>query len=346
MKKIYVYKCLTPALRVNLFIFTIISFMYASDSQFSDGAATGFHLLEEPLNSRCISMGAAGTALAGSSFSFYNPASPFLLKKSYLHLEYSQYPRADYKDFNLESALSIKNISIGLLFKTGIIKEIFPVNDFGNLPDFELPFSSQLTQISLALCYSKWESVAIGVCANGIQDRIAEESAYAITASAGILYNPIQNHLTFGLSALNMGITTPMTGKDSIDTWGKGERLPFTSRFGVNWNDTLKNIPYSIVMDIVYRDVYDRSKKFSSDIQDRFTIPAGLEICVLRSLALRMGKRFLHPVEAFNFGIGFITESIIMDASFVIPRLINDTEFKWRTAITYLIDTKKTDKKR
>jgi hypothetical protein len=112
----------------------------------------------------------------------------------------------------------------------------------------------------------------------------------------------------------------------------------------VAWTDTLKDFPYTITMDVVYRNVYDRDRSFKRNIQDRFTVPFGVEVKLLPPLAIRMGKRFNHPTEAFNFGIGLNSESLLVDASFVIPKLVDDVELKWLTSITYKLETRRKNK--
>lgn len=320
----------------TFFLLLCLSQTPASTEADFDAAFSGFQLLEEPLNPRSIAMGTAGTALSGYGFSFYNPAIPFLSDKSLLNLEYGQYPKADLKHFNFETIIKIPNAFFGLAFHSESIDDIYHVNVFGAIPTSA--FSYQFSHLSLDLGYSQWEDFAVALCVNGIQERIDEEVAYAITVSAGLVYIPIPNHLVVGLSALNVGTSTPMLGPDTGNVWGDGEYLPFNSRLGVAWSDTLREFPYTVTMDVVYRNVYDKSKPFKRHIQDRFTVPVGLEVYLLPPLALRMGKRFNHPTEAFNMGIGLNSNNLSVDASFVIPKLIDDTELKWMTSITYYLN--------
>ncbi len=325
----------------TIVVLFLIPSLYASDHAVGDAANFGFQLLEEPLNPKFIAMGSAGTAVGGNGFAYYNPALPYILDRTYLSFEYGQYPKADLKHLNLEVSFRIRKLFFGISLHSETIDKIFPVGPFGNLPYYNAPSSAQLTNMSLNIGFTQWDNLAFAVCLNATQDRIFDEYAYALSFSAGTIYNPIPKHLYLGLSILNVGSSTPMEGMDSLDTFGKGEYLPLNSRFGISWIDTLKGFPYTITMDIVYRNVYEKSKPFKRNIQDRFSIPVGFEVKVLPSLAIRVGKRFNFQSEILNLGIGLNSKNLAIDASFIIPKLVNDNELKWLTCITYLIDSKR-----
>ncbi|MGD9200348.1 MAG: hypothetical protein PVI26_02195 [Chitinispirillia bacterium] len=318
----------------------VTSEIYADDIKAS-AANTGFQLLENPVNPRFIAMGSAGTASSGSGFSYYNPALPFLIGTSYLSAEYGQYPKADLKRTHLEGVVFLEEWFFGITFHTESIENIFPVNIWGNLPGYDKPFSQQFTNISLNCGFSKWEDFAFAVSFNAMQDRIEDEYAYAFTVSTGAVFIPIPGHLTVGLSLLNYGTSTPMLGSDNKKSIGDGEDIPMNSRLGITWIHSIKEIPYTFALDVVYRNVLDRDKSFKRNIRDRFTVPIGLEVKPLAPLAIRIGKRFNLSTEIINFGLGVNLDLLHVDLSFVIPRLIDDNQIKWLTAVTYYLRKKK-----
>lgn len=309
-----------------------------------DAANTGFHFLEVPLNPHLIAMGNAGTAQAGKGFSYYNPALPFLLKKSYLAAEYGQHPKADFQHPQLEGVLFLERWFFGLSFNNASIENIYETNFWGNLPYYDASFSQQFINMSLNVGFSQWSDFAFALCLNGTQDRIHEEYAYAFSFSAGAVYVPIPERLTLGISILYLGTSTPMLGDDSKSAWGKGESLPVNSRLGVAWTDSLREMPYTVAFDIVYRNVRDKSDEFTKHIRDRFTFPLGAEVWVLPPLAIRLGKRINMPTEVINFGVGLKFDPLAVDASFTVPKFVDDAEIKWRTGITYYLKSKKTKK--
>ena len=335
-----------PSRNKACFIAFFLFFSIQADDITEDAANSGFHFLEEYINPRFIAMGTAGAALSGKGFSFYNPAIPFLMKKTYLSVEYGQYPKADLKHAQLEGVLSLEKWFFGLSLHNESIDNIYETNFWGNLPFYNAPFSQQFINMSLVIGFSQWSDFAFALCINGTQDRIHDEHAYALSFSGGAVYMPLPDHLTLGLSILYLGTSTPMLGADSANSWGKGEDLPLNSRFGVSWTDKLKDIPYTAAFDIVYRNVRDRSDRFTKYAKYRFAFPLGVEVWPLPPLAVRLGKRFNRPTEVINFGVGLKLDPLSVDASFVVPKLIDDAEIKWLTSITYNLRSKKTRKPR
>ena len=326
------------------FIVSLVIFGLHAYDITEDAANTGFHFLEEYINPRFIAMGTAGTALSGKGFSFYNPAIPFLMNKTYLSVEYGQHPKADLRHAQLVGVLALERWFFGLSFHNESIDDIYETNFWGNLPFYNAPFSQQFINMSLNVGFSQWSDFAFALCFNGTQDRIHDEYAYALSLSAGAVYMAIPERLTLGLSILYLGTSTPMLGADSANSWGEGEDLPLNSRLGISWTDKLKDIPYTAASDIVYRNVRDRSDRFTKYIKYRFTFPVGIEVWPLPPLAIRLGKRFNRPTEVINFGIGLKLDPISVDASFVVPKLIDDAEIKWLTSLTYCLRLKRSKK--
>jgi hypothetical protein len=320
-----------------LLVLSCFTFVYGSDSQ-EDAANTGFQLIEEPISPRAIGMGGAGAALRESSFAFYNPALPFLVNRTSLSACYGGYPRADWNRAAFEGIVSLSDWFIGLHFNNESVSDLYRVDDFGKLPDLSHSSSWQSTTISLGAGYSRWENFALGVSFNGVQEHLFDNYAYALSGSFGAIYIPAPRRFTIGLSFVNIGFSsTPMVGADKGDAWGQGERVPFTGRLGMVWSDSIKKIPYTVALDVAYRNVRDRDKSFTRHIQNRVTVPVGLEVCPVGPLALRIGKRFNHPTEVLSLGIGFNVDFLSTDISFVIPRLVDGAEMKWLADITYYL---------
>jgi len=311
----------------------------AGDDVAEDAASAGFQLLEEYINPRFIGMGTAGTALSGKGFSFYNPASPFLAGSTYLSVEYGLYPKADLKHAQLEGVLYLPEWFFGISLHSESIDDIYETNFWGNLPYYDAPFSYQFINVSVNAGFTRWEDIAFAVCVNGTQDRIHDEYAYAVSVSAGALYRPIVDRLTVGLSLLYAGVSTPMIGSDTKGAWGEGEDLPMNTRLGAAWSDRIRDIPYTLALDVVYRNVRDRNAGFTRRMQDRFSVPVGLEVQPVAPLFIRMGKRFNHPTEMVTFGMGLKLSTLSFDASFVVPRLVDDSQLKWLGCITYNLKT-------
>ncbi len=324
---------------VNLIVFISRLAVFA-DKVKEDAANTGFQLLEEPVNPRFIAMGTAGTALSGSGFSYYNPALPFLIKETYFTIEYGQYPQGDLQRGHFEVSIPVKNWFFCFSPRSESVNDIYRTYWEGKPPNLDAPTSAQLTHIALDIGYSQWENFAFALSVNGIQDRIFDYYAYALSVSAGAVYIAIPEHLIFGFSVLHLGTTTSFL--DTTMNWSEGESLPVNSRLGVSWTDMLKSISYTVSLDIVYRNVRDTENPYTRYIQNRFTVPVGLEIKPIDQLSIRMGKRINMPTEIIDFGAGLNLYPFAVDISFVIPKLMDDTEIKWLTSISCFLRRKST----
>ncbi len=286
-------------------------------------AYPGFQLLEEPVSPRHLAMGSAGTAGNGSGFAYYNPAMPFLNTQRYLTAEYGRSP-GDLQRAHFETAIPFSSWYIAAAIHTETISDIFGTSFDGNLPEYNIPFSSQLSNVSIGLGYIKNDLLSVALSLSGIQERIEKEYAYAASISAGLAYKLIPDKFHVGLAAFHLGKATSFL--DSTMDWGEGSALPMSGRLGVSWQDTLKMIPYTFQGDIVFRNA-----------DKRVMVPVGLEVRPIQPLALRIGKRLNHDTEIFNIGCGIDISPLSADVSFVIPKLRSDTELKWLVGVTYTL---------
>jgi hypothetical protein len=291
---------------------------------------TGFQLLEEPVNPVSIAMGSAGTALPSRAFAYYNPALPALSRAPYICVEYGGNPTADFSHPQFETAWPFSKWFAGFSLQTGTIDDIIGTDEFGAIGS---TFAAQTTHGAITAGFTK-NKVSVGLCLNGVQERIGEYVGYAVTFSAGAVYCPIPGKLVFGLSAMHgTGSTTSML--DTVADWGTGARLPKTGRFGASWTDSIKSVGYTVVIDAVFRNS-DR----------RIMIPAGIEIRPFEQVAIRAGKRFNHDTELFNFGGGLTIDPLTLDVSFIVPKLVDDIEIKPQFSITYMLKNRITLKRK
>jgi len=293
----------------------------------ADLANTGFQLMEEANNPRIVGMGGAGTAVPGRGFFQYNPALPGLTADPYLALEFGTYPQGDLRRGLLETVWTMESFFLGIALKTESISDIFPTTIAG--PNYNNPFTAQLTEVALGLGYMQDGPFSLGVTIHGVQDRIYTDAGYALAASLGATYAHIPEKLTFGAALIHpkIGAGKLYTSTSLADTTfdiGHGADLPSSIRAGGFWKDTLKSIPYAIAADVVLRTP-----------GDKFMLPVGIEIRPVAPLAIRMGKRLFLETELVNLGLGLDIAPLGVDISFVVPRLIDDAEIKFLAALTY-----------
>ncbi|MBD3316098.1 MAG: hypothetical protein GF344_09945 [Chitinivibrionales bacterium] len=301
------------------------------------GAAdVGFQLLEEPVNPAAIGMGTAGTALPGKGFHYYNPALPFLDGNRYASLEYGLYPAGDLQRGHIEASWPIKRFFIAAAFHSESIRDIFRSTPDGMLDDTN-PFSAQLSMFSLDVGYVWYERIAAAIALGGVHDRIETNAAFAWALSFGGAFKVIPGKLNVGLALINPQAEIDREGEnplrvfwgstnylDTTNEWDSGARMPMTFRTGGFWTDTIRALPYSAAMDVVYRGV-----------DGRIMVPVGVEVRPVAPLAVRMGKRFGHDSEVLNLGVGLSLEPVAFDMAFSIPKLVNDAELKWLISVSY-----------
>jgi hypothetical protein len=165
-----------------------------------------------------------------------------------------------------------------------------------------------------------------------MQDRIGISTAYGVAVSAGAAYRAIPGKLSLGLSLLNEGTATGYT--DETSKWGDGDRMPRSARFGAAYTDTLRRVPFTAALDVVYRDVGDKLHAVKN-VASRMTLPIGLEVWPTEYIAVRMGKRINFETEVVNFGAGFRFRPLSFDMSFIIAKLFEDIEVKPAFGLTY-----------
>jgi hypothetical protein len=285
-----------------------------------NAGASGFQMLEEPVTPRMIAMGSAGTATPGAGFAYYNPALPFLQPRPSVTVEYGQHGAADLHYANFETTWRIKDFFTGLSVHSQSV-EIIPTSING--ANYSTPGSWQTTALSIDAGYA-FGPAAVALSFNGVQDRIFDDAAYALTLSGGAIWAPIPDKLSLGIAAFHWGRTTSYL--DTNEHFGYNVQLPQTGRVGASWHDRIKSVEYRGAVDVVYRRT-----------DGRFMVPMGIEVWPVDALAVRMGTRLFHDTEHFTLGCGLRLDPLTVDMSFAFPKYAEDTELKWLLGVTYAL---------
>jgi len=290
------------------------------------GYDAGFQMIEEPVDPRAIAMGTAGTALDTRGFFYYNPAQPALSASNYLSFEYGQ-QSGDVRRAMIEGGWNFRKWYLAAGVPTTTISDIQAADERGTLPLF---FSSQTTMVALAGGVV-WKDLAVGLGLHGIQDRIDTYAGYALSVSAGATYRLLSDRLTVGAAGFFPRFLTTTRGM-LTEEWGEGAILNRAARLGAAWQDSIRSIGYAAALDLVYNDALEN-----------VSVPVGIEVRPVRMLAIRLGKRFNHDTDKFNFGLGFRLAPISADVSFVITRWVDDTGLKWLFSLAYSLPRPRTE---
>jgi len=278
----------------------------------------GFLMLEEPISPRNVAMGSVGTALGGYGFRYYNPVQPFFspVMASYASAEFGQMPGGVNKGGIETAALFPEWFSAMSFFSSGVDWITSDERGVGTAA------SSGMTVGALGIGYIR-DNVAAGVGLSMVEDHIWVGSDYsAFALSLGLGYKLLDDKLNLGAAWMNgLAWSRGFVGDESH--WQDG-RVPVFARAGAAWTDTLWSLPYTVAADLAYRDE-----------DGTFTVPVGLEVKVLPSISLRLGKRIGWESEIMSIGIGFNIDRISFDAAFVPTVFVDDYEMKWSMGFTY-----------
>jgi hypothetical protein len=288
------------------------------DDNSSRNRGNGFLMLEEPISPRNVAMGSVGTALGGYGFRYYNPAQPFFspVMASYASAEFGQMPGGVNKGGIETAALFPEWFSAMSFFSSGVDWTTSDEHGLGTAA------SSGMTVGALSVGYIR-DNVAAGIGLSMAEDHIWAGSDYgAFALSLGLGYKLFDDKLSLGAAWMN-GLAWSRGFAGDKSHWKDG-RVPVFARAGAAWTDTLWSLPYTVAADLAYRD------------EDRtFTAPVGLEVKVLPSISLRIGKRIGWESEIMSIGIGFNIDRISFDAAFVPTVFVDDYEMKWSMGFTY-----------
>ncbi len=318
-KKICFFAALLPAVFFRAF------------GQSEEESMAGFQFLDFLASPRQVAMGHAGTALAGSGFASYNPASPALSDRPYLNLGYAPLPSENTIAF-CEGAWTFLNMFAAAAVTNQFIGGIIPA-DYRNGPDYNVPGSYDGTMVSLCFGY-RGEALGLGLCLNGLQERIVSYAGYGISVSAGLTYRLIPQKLTLGAAVFQLGSTTG--DLDETRYFGGGAPLPRSGRAGAAYSDTLLKVAYTVAADIVYRDVGNKLTS-ASQFFDRVSVPIGIEAWPTKYIAVRIGKRFNWETDVLSFGAGLRFAMLSFDMSCDVTSLVSDIEFNPYFALTYTL---------
>ncbi len=303
----------------------------AAVGQSEEASMAGFQFLDYPPSVRQIALGFAGTALGGSGFAAYNPASPMLTDRPYLNIGYAPLP-AEYTIASCEGAWMFSNLFVGANFTNHFIGGIIPA-DFNDGPNYNIPGSYDGSAFSVCFGFKR-EDLGLGLALTGLQERIVSFTSYGICLSAGLAYWLIPQKLALGAAVLNVGTTTG--GLDDTRNFGEGAPLPRSGRAGAAYSDTLFRIAYTVTGDVVYRDVGYKITS-ASQIFNRMTVPVGIEAWPTQYVALRVGKRFNYETVLFSFGGGLRFAMLSFDLAFTLTSLVSDLEVDPYLSLTYTL---------
>ena len=283
-----------------------------------------YEFLEDPVNSRSISMGSAGTALPENrGIYYYNPALPSITSRTYASFDYGrQY--GDMDRAHIENAIIAKSWFLDFGFTSHSTGEFKVTDETGIYNGFTQ--TNQSIVGALGGGFIK-DNYAAAVAFTGIQSKIGEYTSYGLCGNAGIMLTLIDKKLYAGASALNIGRNSSYFDKKNLNL----DYLPFSVRGGVSWNDTLnKKYAFSVAADVVY------SKNYQTVM-----VPVGVEFWLFPVLALRAGKRINFENDLFSIGIGLKVANLAFDASFIPSRTGDDFGVKWSSGLTYSIASPK-----
>jgi hypothetical protein len=284
---------------------------------FADAGEAYYGFLEEPLNTRLMAMGSAGTALGSRGFSFYNPVAPALYRPS-VSLDFGKL-NEDLRRGNVEIGYHFENWFFGGSLQNQVIGFQY-ATDQGPVEGGFGAEQGSMASVALGLIRNNF---AFGIALNGIDDRIVEHKSLGVTGSAGAIYSIIPEKLQVGAAIIHLAGRGTMH-RDTTENLQK-LTLPTTLRAGVSFSDSLKGrMSYTAAADIVYN--FD---------QKLLMIPLGMEMRIVPQLALRLGLPLFHPTDFFTMGIGLKLDNLLYDVSFIPMHFGDDVSIKWTMGLTY-----------
>lgn len=296
----------------------LLAVMAAGTAHAKNAGWAFYEFLEDPINSRSISMGSAGTALPENrGIYFYNPALPSITSRSYVSFDYGrQY--SDMDRAHVESAIISKSWFLDFGFTSHSTGEFKVADETGVYNGFTQSNQSIVGMLGGGFIKDNYSAA---VAFTGIQSKIGEYTSYGLCGNAGIMLTLIDKKLYAGAAALNIGRNSSYFDKHNLNL----DYLPFTVRGGASWNDTLnKKYAYSVAADVVYSKNYET-----------VMVPIGVEFWLFPVLAVRAGKRINFESDLFSIGVGLKVTNLAFDVSFIPTRTGDDVGLKWSSGLTY-----------
>lgn len=308
------------SLKIATAVLVLFTFLVSGSYALDKGEAF-FGFTEDPINSRAIGMGAAGSGLSGNGgYGFYNPALPALNKKPYFSFDFAR----QYGD------LGRANAELSWIFEKWFIGAGFLSQSTGN---FKITTEQGIIdgatgsdQSTMAFLNTGFISgnFALGITLNGIQDKIFEYTSYGVSGSIGAVYTIFPDQLYIGAAVLHAGKNSSFL--DTTHALHK-QKMPLTVRGGLSWSDTIRGrLPYTCAFDVVYSQNYRT-----------VMVPVGLEVWPHPALALRVGKRFNFNSDLFSLGLGLRFSNIGFDAAFTPTKTVSDLGIKGSVGLSYYL---------
>ncbi len=252
-----------------------------------NAGATGAAFLKLGVGARAMGMGEAYTAEASSVDSLYwNPAGLINTWRPTLLVSYKPIVE-DTAQSQAALALRHKNIGFGAGYNGVSYKSIDAYDDGGNeLESYDAADHSGVVGVAIGS-----QKISAGLVVKFIQSKIADESASAIAADAGILMeSPLSPSIFHALVVKNLG--------GGIKFYEQEDALPLSATLG---NSLKFKNRYTLTLDAIWRS------------KDKAAGAAGLEYSFsgdrFSGLALRggynTGRNEIDGMSGLSFGAGF-----------------------------------------
>jgi hypothetical protein len=296
----------------NITALFLCCFMLASvQSAWSTTAGTsGAEFLRIGVSARPSSMGETSAALGGASAIFYNPAGLSVIENTeFTAAQVNWIENISYSNLAVGKTFSFGSLAFGANYLS--VPPIQMVNNTGT----KLNENYSVNDVALSLGYAKALAPGLraGVAASHITSTIADYSASAMAASAGLQFD-ISKQLTLAVAAQNLG--------SNIKFNKEGDPLPTNYKAGAAY--TIYFDPSEDTTETSL--IGDRSLLIAGDAnmsrEVGFYGNGGLEYCMsfndIMKLSLRGGYRsdLNDKVNGFSLGLGADISSFTVDYAY------------------------------
>lgn len=296
---------------------------------------TGAAILQVPMGSRAMGMGAAHSAVASDlSALYYNPAALSLLsyrEASFMYLKSFEDQKLQQISFGgpipFAGIVGSGYASLAgslLLSQNGDI-EVNRLNPDGTLLDSRtlsaggdivatVGYSERVAEMSVEAGASSYDiQHFLGVSGKYVRSTLAETySASALAADMGYLVRSPETGLSFGASLLNLG--------QKMRFIDEGDPLPLAMRAGFGWIlplDRMSVPPAQALTFALDGDWLAHERQWHANL--------GAEYSAMRLFALRLGYQFNRDVVGITAGFGVSFAGFALDYAWAVSDALTDT---------------------